>query len=63
MKLSAISTEYSLTDADDNIIGVAKVERKGDDSSLELSLGDKLHFETRDEFVAFVDQIINIMQK
>jgi hypothetical protein len=62
MKLNPISSEYSLTDADGAVIGVAKVDKNEHDATLELTLGDKLRFESRDEVASFLEQILSIME-
>jgi len=64
MQINELSTvsEYSLTDSENNIIGVAKVSKDGNDSSLELSLGEKLKFQSKEEVAGFLEQILNIME-
>ena len=62
MKLNQLSSEYSLTDTEGEVIGVAKVTKKEDDSSLELGLGKELYFASREEVVAFLEQIMNVME-
>lgn len=62
MKLNQLSSEYSLTDKEDNVIGVARVTKKDDDASLELSLGDKLVFGSKEEVAAFLEQVLNVME-
>lgn len=62
MKINQLSSEYSLTDSEGNVIGVAKVEKYEGDSSLELSIGEKLKFASREEVAGFLEQILNIMQ-
>ena len=60
--MNQLSSEYSLTDNEDNVIGVAKVEKANGDAKLELSLGDKLTFASKDEVASFLDQILTIME-
>jgi hypothetical protein len=62
MEMKQISSEYSLTDSENNVVGVAKVEKYNDDASLELSLGDKLKFGSKEEVASFLNQILNIME-
>lgn len=62
MKLTPVSSDYSLTDSEGNVIGAATVIRKDEDSSLELMLGEKLSFSSREEVVSFLEQIVNIME-
>lgn len=62
MEMKQLSSEYSLTDSEENVVGIARVEKNGEDASLELSLGDKLKFGSKEEVASFLNQILTIME-